>query len=83
MECCKKVVKEYGKGELEDISDPDNLHEAKLLMLDITKAKFELGWEPGMNIDQCIALTVEWYKRYRGGAVYDLCCSQIEKYIND
>lgn len=38
-----KVVKNYGSGELKDISDPDALHEAKLLMLDISKAKFPVG----------------------------------------
>ena len=78
-----EVVKEYGSGELKDLSDPNALHEAKLLMLDISKAKFQLGWEPRMNIHQCIALTVEWYKRYRDMDVYELCVEQIRKYIRD
>ncbi len=76
-----EVVKEYGSGELKDLSDPNALHEAKLLMLDISKAKFQLGWEPRMNIHQCIALTVDWYKRYRDMNVYKLCVEQIEKYV--
>ena len=78
-----EVVKEYGSGELKDLSDPNALHEAKLLMLDISKAKFQLGWEPRMNIHQCIALTVDWYKRYRDMNVYELCVEQIRKYIRD
>ena len=61
----QKVVRNYGKGELTDISGPEALHEANLLMLDISKAKFRLNWEPKMNIDKCVALTVDWYKRYR------------------
>lgn len=78
-----EVVKEYGSGELKDLSDPNALHEAKLLMLDISKAKFQLGWEPRMNIHQCIALTIDWYKRYQDMDVYELCVEQIRKYIRD
>lgn len=77
------VIREYGSGELKDLSDPNALHEAKLLMLDISKAKFLLGWEPRMNIHQCIALTVDWYKRYNEvSSVYSLCTEQIEKYLS-
>lgn len=76
----QKVVRNYGRGELTDISDPEALHEANLLMLDISKAKFRLDWEPKMNIDECVALTVDWYKRYRTIPVYELCVEQINKY---
>ncbi|MBQ8501926.1 MAG: CDP-glucose 4,6-dehydratase [Bacteroides sp.] len=80
-EVASKVIENYGKGELHDLSSPGALHEANLLMLDISKAKFRLKWEPKMNLDQCIALTVEWYKRYSGEDVYDLCIEQIKKYL--
>ena len=43
------VIENYGSGELKDLSDTNALHEAKLLMLDISKAKFMLGWEPKME----------------------------------
>jgi CDP-glucose 4,6-dehydratase len=75
-----KVITNYGSGKLNDLSDPNALHEANLLMLDINKAKFELGWEPRMNIDQCVALTVDWYNRYKETDVYDLCVEQIKEY---
>jgi CDP-glucose 4,6-dehydratase len=78
-----EVVKDYCKGELKDVSDPKALHEAKLLMLDISKAKFRLGWTPRMNIKECIDLTVEWYKRYSGADCFDLCVSQIKHFIAD
>lgn len=74
------VVKCYGNGELRDLSDANALHEANLLMLDISKAYFRLGWKPKMNIEQCVALTVDWYKRYNSENVLDLCIEQIEKY---
>lgn len=81
-EVASRVVEDYGSGSLRDLSDPNALHEAKLLMLDISKAKFRLGWEPRMNIDQTVALTVDWYRRYTTEPVYNLCTSQIQEYIN-
>lgn len=76
-----KVIENYGSGELRDLSDPNALHEAKLLMLDISKAKFQLGWEPRMDINQTVALTVDWYKRFQKEDVYKVCVQQIEIYI--
>lgn len=77
-----RVVDNYGSGSLRDLSDPNALHEAKLLMLDISKAKFRLGWEPRMDIDRTVALTVDWYRRYTAEPVYTLCTSQIQEYLN-
>ena len=76
-----KLIANYGDGGLKDMSDPNAVHEANLLMLDISKAKFKLGWEPGMNIDQCIALVADWYKRYKTEDVYRLCIEEIKKYL--
>lgn len=81
-EVAGKVVREYGQGNLIDVSDSKALHEANLLMLDINKAAFELGWKPKMNIDQCVALTVDWYKRYQHENVYNICSEQINKFEN-
>lgn len=81
-EVATELVKNYGKGELKDSSDPDAVHEANLLMLDITKAKTKLGWKPRMNMQQCMALVADWYKRYQSENVYRLCVEEIEKFIN-
>ncbi len=78
-----KLINSYGRGELKDVSNPNDLHEAKLLMLDISKAKFQLGWEPRMNIDQCLDLVADWYKRYQSeDDVYNICLDEIRKYIS-
>ncbi len=77
-----RVINNYGSGSLRDLSDSNALHEAKLLMLDISKAKLRLGWEPRMNIDRTITLTVDWYRRYTSEPVYSLCTSQIKEYIS-
>ena len=75
------LTKYYGRGELKDVSDSNALHEANLLMLDISKAKFQLGWEPRMNIEQCMCLVADWYKNYKEEDVYQLCIKQIESYL--
>lgn len=79
-EVANKVIKNYKSGRLNDISNPNTLHEAKLLMLDIAKARYELGWEPKLNISETIALTINWYKRYRSEDVYSLCLEHIGNY---
>ncbi|MFA6335711.1 MAG: CDP-glucose 4,6-dehydratase [Bacteroidales bacterium] len=80
-EVASKVLENYGSGELRDLSDPKALHEAELLMLDINKARFLLGWEPKWNINDTVKMTVDWYKRYKSMNVYDLCVEQINEYI--
>lgn len=81
-EVASKVVTQYSKGELLDASSKEEPHEAKLLMLDISKAKFRLGWEPRLNIDQTIEMTVDWYNKYNADFCYKLCVLQICNFIN-
>ncbi len=42
----------------------DHLHEAHYLKLDSSKARKNLGWQPVLNMQDTLAMTVEWYKRY-------------------
>lgn len=76
-----EVLKNYGSGELRDSSDPNAVYEANLLMLNINRAKTRLGWKPRMNMQQCMQLVVDWYKRYKSEDVYALCVEEIEKFI--
>nr|WP_206076251.1 hypothetical protein [Marinitoga lauensis] len=64
-EIVEKVIKNYGKGSWKDISNKNHPHEAKLLNLDINKARFYLNWEPTLNIEETIKLTTDWYKNYQ------------------
>ena len=81
-EVASKLVADYQQGTLKDVSDPNALHEANLLLLDISKAKFQLGWEPRTNIDQCMKLVADWYMRYQTEDVYNLCIEQISTFIS-
>ena len=76
------LVDVYGKGSLLDQTEQGAVHEANLLMLDITKAKEKLGWTPILTTEESIALTADWYKRYKNESVYNLCIDEINKYVN-
>ena len=78
----KKVVKYYAKGSV-IVGEKNPLHEAGLLMLDITKAKETLGWTPSLDADTAIKNTVDWYSRfYNNGLMYDYTIEQIIDYQN-
>ena len=74
------VLKEYGKGSWKDTSDPDALHEAHLLSLDIHKAKNRLEWQPVLDFKQTIAFAIEWYKDYKNTDPQKICLDQIKRY---
>lgn len=81
-EVATELVKNYGHGELKDSSDPNAVHEAKLLMLDIAKVKTRLGWYPRMDMKQTMSLVVDWYKRYKTEDVYKLCVEEIQNFLS-
>ena len=80
-EVAAELVNNFEKGELKDISNPNALHEANLLMLDITKAKTRLGWKPRLDTFQTIDLVADWYKRYQREDAYSICIDEIERFI--
>lgn len=77
------LVKNYGCGELKDVSDPNALHEAKLLMLNINKAKKRLGWYPRLDMNACLKLVADWYKRYKEADVYGICVEEINQFLGN
>ena len=81
-EVVEKVIKYYGKGTWKDVSNPNEVHEAKLLNLDTSKARFILGWKPKLNVDEAIKMTVEWYKRYKNEDPLEICKGQIERFLH-
>ena len=56
-------VLKHVPGRWEDKSDPDAVHEAKLLNLARDKAFHLLGWRPVWNFEQTVEATVAWYRR--------------------
>lgn len=57
-------------------------HEANFLKLDCSKIKSTFGWNPKINIDEAINLTVEWTKEYYfNNNIIEISEKQIEDYF--
>jgi CDP-glucose 4,6-dehydratase len=69
-----------GRGGWRDVSSPGQLHEAGLLMLDISKAIQTLGWKPKLEPERMVAMTTDWYLNFRRQDVLALCLEQIDQY---
>ncbi len=65
-EITSKIVSIWGKGQV-IVEKSDSLHEAKLLKLNIEKAKRNLGWSPLYDVNKAIEETIDWYKRFYNG----------------
>ena len=77
------IINNWGKGSWQDISNPNELHEAKLLNLNIEKAEKKLNWKPTLSVKESIEMTVDWYKEYNNreqSDMKDVSLSQVSKY---
>ena len=81
QEVVRRLVKEWGNGSWKSlILKGDSFHEASMLTLDISKAKFGLNFKPRWSIDETIQKTAEWYKKYKSEKVIEICEAQINDY---
>lgn len=68
-------------GKWIDKADPNAVHEAGLLNLDIRKARKVLGWKPRWGFEETVKNTVEWYlSTARGEDPIDVTQRQISEY---
>ena len=66
----KELVEELLKwkpGSWVDRSDPNAVHEAGLLNLDIRKARRILGWKPRWSFEETVKNTIQWYAAVENG----------------
>lgn len=64
-----------------DRPDSEQPHEAKLLTLDCSKARRELGWRPAMGLGQALSMVVEWHKSVaKGMSARDVTLAQLQDY---
>jgi CDP-glucose 4,6-dehydratase len=61
-ELVQEVLRHW-PGRWEDRSDPQAVHEAKLLNLATDKAWHDLNWQPVWDFPQTVARTVAWYRQ--------------------
>lgn len=66
-EMLQLAIDNWGKGEYVVEQTEDQLHEAGLLKLDISKAVVELKWNPKMNARQAVSITMDWYREFFKG----------------
>jgi len=68
----RHVVERIGElwpGEVRwEIDGADHPREAQTLLLDSSKARTELGWAPGWDLDTGLGATVTWYAALAAGA---------------
>jgi len=81
IEVADAIVAALGTGRIIVDEDADAPHEAKMLRLDCTKARAQLGWVPAMRFEDCVAFTANWYGGWhKGQGPRDLCAAQIAAY---
>ena len=80
----KRLIELWGSGNYLCKSSR-HFHEARTLSLYSTKAANLLGWNPLMDTDQAVKLTVNWYKKFHDGLRHEelasFTCEQISHYL--
>jgi len=76
------LCKKWGGGlEWENKSD-GGPHEAAFLKLDCSRAKAVLGWKPSLDINEAVANTVDWSRKWLAGGDFNSCMDgQISQYF--
>jgi CDP-glucose 4,6-dehydratase len=79
------LVAAWGTGSWRQAPSRVEVHEAKLLRLDVEKARRELGWAPRWRLKDAVQRTAEWYRAWNAGAtaaeLSELCVRQIAEIV--
>jgi CDP-glucose 4,6-dehydratase len=80
----KLAIQYWGNGDFENVEQQNQLHEAGILKLDISKAESELGWKPKMDAKKAVELTIEWYRAFNieKSTISKFTEVQISNYLN-
>ncbi len=76
----KTFIDNYGAGSYKSFSEEGAPHEARLLLLDSTRAWEHLGWKSQMDARTAIRWTAEWYAD-KSHSANEKCANQIQKYF--
>jgi CDP-glucose 4,6-dehydratase len=61
------IVGHIGKGRVEVVESPTQVHEARLLQLNCDKAQQLLDWHPRWHVEKTLEATALWYKTVMNG----------------
>lgn len=83
-EMLKLAINSWGKGEYIIENVENQPHEAGLLKLDISKSISELKWQPKMNAEKAVSMTMDWYSEFNNNlhSINSYTESQITRFIN-
>ncbi|AWK07326.1 CDP-glucose 4,6-dehydratase [Flavobacterium crocinum] len=81
----KLAIQSWGKGNYTVEVDENQPHEAGLLKLDISKSINELKWQPKMNAQQAVGMTMDWYIEFNSNKhnIADFTSEQIKAFFNE
>lgn len=84
-EMLQLAIQSWGKGEFVVEKVEGQPHEAGLLKLDISKAITELKWQPKMNAQQAVSMTMDWYSEFNSNKnnIIDFTIEQIKTFLNE
>ena len=72
---------EAGGQWINGAGDGPQLHEAKILKLDCTKARDELGWRPALSLEAALQLIAEWHRYVeQAGDARNITLAQLQRY---
>jgi len=77
------AIQSWGKGGYTIEVFDDQLHEAGLLKLDISKAISELKWQPKWNAKKAVSMTMDWYNEFNSNKknITDFTVGQIRTFL--
>jgi len=85
-ELIDEMAKYWNNVRWNDVSKSQkHLHEAGLLKLNCDKALHDLSWQPTLQFEDTVRMTVEWYKHYyqnKDNPMQKFTLAQIEEYTS-
>ena len=75
-----KININFTKKEIDKTEKP---HEAGLLLLDSSKAKSKLSWQPRWSLETALDKIIEWHQAWKENKIMaEVSISQIQSYNN-
>jgi CDP-glucose 4,6-dehydratase len=81
-ELADALLERLATGSWKEDTAVGKVHEAALLMLDISKAVQHLGWRPILSFNSTVRLTADWYIAAEERNVLELCREQILRFCS-
>ncbi len=76
-----RVAELWGDSAKWEMDAGSHPHEAQQLRLDCSKAQARLLWQPRLDIEQALQMTIDWYRGYeRGENMHTMTMTQIRSY---